>query len=754
MPAEGAIAGPIDERGDDAARRGRAGALLALLAIVAGYFALHLGRGDVLFPHDNRPEVGAGSADTSIDDLWRRDVTTLYIPEFAAQLGGDHAGWLATWTPHNGLGRPVHHFGASPTFLVSRAVGGVTRDPFAHHSLMTALAVLGTALFAFLLLGAVGVGAAGSFVGALALSIGPLYPTWDMVPLVQWGYCGAVAALFAAESWRVSGSAWWLVALTFALHATLLTGFPQHLIALAHVCVGWVLLRALRDPSRSRRARRVAVAGVALAAALALASTAPVHLDVLDEWARSTRADAPQSFRTSNYAGALWPALFAAVSAASPGQIGLSFGPLVFGLAAAGAASALLRARRCALPRAEVALLVGAAALFVAATESSALSEALAFAGLAVSDWPPVFGAHLPVAVLAALGVDALVRGERAAAFAGGAALAVGAAGLALEPPGHVSVSLAAAAALGAAALLAAPLLRSARARGALLASATVAGSLTIAWNVVVWRPRASIETDSPLAAVLRERCADGSRTLRVGTQPPGRTWLPPNVDALLGTRSLSTYSHLESRAFHRWIEPLRPPARRAPYLRAFLVAEGPEALDRDFLAASGVRTLLSTAPLDALGARVEAPGDLRVWSVDDPGPLAALLDEDATAPTPEGLRVEPDALRSGVEVTAVDRSLDDRLVLEFEASDRARVLFLSQAHHPRWRARADGIHLDTVPINGLFQGVRVPAGATGVTLRFLPRARWMWVPQWAFVGLGLAWATASLRRRRRSARP
>ena len=64
MPAEGAIAGPIDERGDDAARRGRAGALLALLAIVAGYFALHLGRGDVLFPHDNRPEVGAGSADT------------------------------------------------------------------------------------------------------------------------------------------------------------------------------------------------------------------------------------------------------------------------------------------------------------------------------------------------------------------------------------------------------------------------------------------------------------------------------------------------------------------------------------------------------------------------------------------------------------------------------------------------------------------------------------------------------------------
>lgn len=728
------------------------------------YFALHIARGDVLYTHTNEPEVGRGAEEATVDDLWHADTAALYVPETAAHLAREHSGWLATWAPTNGLGRPLFQFGPSPTYVVPHALTCLTRDPFLHHTLMTACAVVGTALFGFLFLGALGIGAIGCFVGGLGLSLGPLFPTWDMIPLIQWGYCGALAALFVTERWIVTRSPWCLVGLTFAFHTVLLTGFLQHVQGLALIAAGWVVLRLVWLRDASVRERVALGLGVIGAAAFALLTVAPVYLDLYHEWARSTRAVTPQVFDPGARPSVLWPALIVALSAAEPGDVGISFGALYFVLVVVGAV----------FPRAggpgahdsgrqdsgHIGTWYWTATMvtFLAATESESVNWLLRGLGFGVSDWPPMFTAHLPAAVLAAHGVDTLLRNRtrRANLIVRGAivtALAVGLIGVALNGPATVSPALLAATVLGAAGVLAVSFLRGSILRTTLMLSIALTSSLATAWEVVVWRPRASIATDSPLAAALRARTADGSRALWVGGFPPGRPWLEPNVDAVLGTKSLASYDHLPSRAYHAFVARLRAPEHRGPYVRQFRAAYTPEALDDTFFAFSGVRTLVSREALEALAdCFYEGPEGVNVWAVREAGPLQALVAFDDEDRALRDLELDAETLRGADRAIDADRSSHDELTLTFAPTERARLLFLSQEFHADWIAHSTAGPLRTVTINGLFQGVVVPKGVGRVELRFRPYAPWMWVPQVLFAALGLAWSVGRLRAMRRRA--
>jgi hypothetical protein len=94
-------------------------------------------------------------------------------------------------------------------------------------------------------------------------------------------------------------------------------------------------------------------------------------------------------------------------------------------------------------------------------------------------------------------------------------------------------------------------------------------------------------------------------------------------------------------------------------------------------------------------------------------------------------------------------RSLDqgDRLSFEVSPAPERTLLFVSQQHHPHWRAFADGVELVSVPVDGLFLGVLLPPETRSVELRFLPHARLAWLPQAGFAAL---FAAAGLRRWRR----
>ena len=58
---------------------------------------------------------------------------------------------------------------------------------------------------------------------------------------------------------------------------------------------------------------------------------------------------------------------------------------------------------------------------------------------------------------------------------------------------------------------------------------------------------------------------------------------------------------------------------------------------------------------------------------------------------------------------------------------------------------------LETVQVNGFYQGVVVPPGTEEVELRFLPLVRWAWVSQVAFALAWLAAGGRALARKRRN---
>ena len=76
-------------------------------------------------------------------------------------------------------------------------------------------------------------------------------------------------------------------------------------------------------------------------------------------------------------------------------------------------------------------------------------------------------------------------------------------------------------------------------------------------------------------------------------------------------------------------------------------------------------------------------------------------------------------------------------------------LLFLSQQYHPHGRARSTAGELETVTIDGFFQGVLVPVGTAEIELAFEPWVRWAWLPQACFTLAGALALLGALRRRR-----
>ncbi|MCP3917982.1 MAG: hypothetical protein GY711_20740 [bacterium] len=711
--------------------------LVGLLLLV---FAPQLLRGRVLYPHDNAAEAGVrpeGFADANA--FWLIDQTNLYAPELHAHIASERSGWLATWNPHNELGRPLFQSGLGSSFLIGHVVAAATRDAFYGYTWMAVLAVLGTALFTFLFLRELGLQSLACVVGALGLSVGPLYPGWQVLPLIQWGFCWAFAVLFAVQRWLRVPSVWTWLLCVFAVHAILLSGFQQHVILLGWMVVGWIVLAVMRSRA-TPRARLRAFLAIAGAGALAVLTVLPVYLDLYLDWRRSLRSVVGSD--TPTVVERLWPTLYGVFWRRDQGGLSYSLSPVYAGFVAL--AFTRLRQRDGLY----WAACFGGVLLASASTQAN---HALRYFGLALSDWQPIYGVHLPAAVLAALGVDHVLRVRRRAQVVAAAAVLV--AGLGALPlmvdrlPGELLASelwLGSVLGLGVCAF-------AASARGWLLVPLLAVGVFHHGDAFVVWRPRKEIRTDSALARELRERTADGSRFAWVGARPRGGRFVPPNQEIVLDLASVHTYDHFVSRAFDAWVRPLRAPAKRKAYDRRFLRIATEQSLDDEFFAKSGVSTLLSLAPLSPRIAREHARfGEVIVSVVERPGPLVAHLAPGMFQAAEGEFEVESERLYAAQRVVPREwRS--DHMRIDVEPSTAETLLFVSQQFHPQWKARADGLTLVTAPIDAVYQGVLLPPGTASIELSFEPWSRWALAPQVAFALAAAAFVAMRLRRPKRT---
>lgn len=736
------------------AETGSRGALLVVLAVLLACFVPQLARGRVLFPHDNAAEVGVEPTEPDYRSRIFKDVCTLYVPEMQGQLTGDRSGWLTTWNPHNELGRPMFPAGFGAAFLVGRLVSVFTDDALRFFTWMAILSVVVTALTTFGFLGELGLHPLARAVASIGISVGPIYPAWQVIPLVQWGYGWAFAALWSIERLR-RGAGWKAVlALAFSVHAVLLTGYLPHVMLLGWIVAGWVVLR-LAEAAAVDRARFVR--GVLAGTAWGAIASLPAYADLWIDLQRSIRAASPTGPNPTLSSTFLADVLgFHGAENLSAVSYGLS--PVYAGLAITGILGAFAgRGRGRRTPRA--GYWSAASLILLAASASPALDRLVQRLLLDLSNWSPVYAALLPATVLVAVGTDRLLtrvdRRRKLEALVCAASFVLAGTQLTwhavdLDP---ASFAWATALALGVVLLVLAP-------ARPLLGVLVVAAVARNGRALVEWTPRSEVHTDSPLLAEVRRLAPEGGRYAWVGPPPRGGRFLRPNVELLTGTSSVHTYDHFVSRAFDAWARRLEEPRERPAYDRFFERIDVARNLTGEDLALSGIRVVLSLRDLNEERFEERARfGDVRVFTPKVDGPLEATVDASRLERAEDGgVHLDPQDVRLGGTITRRLEDSGDRLRFATAPSTRARILFVSQQHHPSWRARSDDRPLETVVVNGMYLGVRLPPGITEVELAFEPWILHLQLFQALFLVGGLIAGAGRLRdlssRSRSRARP
>lgn len=704
---------------------------LALLAgILLAYFAPVVFLGHVIYPHDNADETGASREASYVASEHASthrldDQSTAYIPELAATLSDDHESWIATWNPHNQLGRPLmQHFAMGRAWIVGNLVSCFTRDPFRFYTWMALLAVCGTALAAFAFFCERHLHPLAALVGSLSLSVGPFAVGWQSLPMLPWDFCWVFCVLLGIERWLKRPSVRNAGLIVFAVHSLMLSGYPQHIVMLGWSISGFVLYRVWseRDDSAGRGRAIAAFAGFAL---LGLITALPVLADLYTELSRSVRADVTDEL-----------ALAAVTRVETPRALGLSllrsydifiggnpfgpdysrwlgvfrgylFSPFYVGL--------LFLAPLIVARRKEAAWWIACVLIALVANHSAAFYQiGVDRMGMSFSDLPPIAGSSLPAAILSAWVCDAVLRGGLprwspflAAVPAVLCLVWVQSANVQLD---RFYMGLCAAAGVGACVFAWKP-----------RALTLLPFALLVVFHhgraLLLTRPRAEISTDSALVNDLRARLADGSRFAWVG--PRKGVLLNPNQEALLGLRSIHSYYSLQDREFAAWAAKLSGDAGSG-YNRRFLNIAGTTLIAEGVLAGANVSHYLSTVPLGkALGEEVARFGPVRVTKAAQPSASV------------EYRWMASDHLRV------------------FTASSQVGFLELDVAYHPNWVATEDGGTLETKPVDDRFLAVKPAGSGSGVIeLRYRPFVRHAWIPQLAFALFGAASAVSCRRRR------
>ena len=732
----------------------RLGKALAALAcvIVLGPILL---QGEVLYPHDNSLEVGASSVSSPQSDQNRKfsDVSSVYIPALMHQLSSDSVGWIATWNPATELGRPAMHVsGLSKAFPFTLALSWVQQDALTLYTWLGILALCLSVGFAYLLLEAHDLDPAACLFGAVFLGLGtfPLY--WMSFVMFLWSITWTLALLLLVRL-TCRGAADRLsratlgMGVAFASYALILSGYPQQTIWNGLFLTGYAIVEITRASQKTAapdlKSRLRYATGIALPLGiglmLGLLAAAPVLIDLLEISAASARGSAEVGFFQRvltptpdlRSAAAFATRLFDAWIWGNPMDQsyphafnGLSWSPIVACLVA----SSFAWSRGASFWWSQLFIVVA----LIASVSKPAFALLWTTGLFSLSRFHPLAGAFVPTILLAAFCADAFLRmgpQRRVLALALPFPFAVVAISGALNAKASLDPIYAAQSALVLFGTLAFILFR----KRAILVALTIACVGLYSVRMPLTRPADEIRMTSPLVEMIRQGTPPGMRIAWVAKRE--NVPIPPNQETQLGLRSIHSYNSLSSKKYQRWVQRLSPKGTRT-LGRLFTSIEDPNRLiGNPELEFAGIGLFLSLVRMHPSVARAGAPNSLAYRPIERPyleaqvSQYSEFADGEVQIPSP--------LHKAGLLPVHRSEDFDDRL--EFETSPVAQetILFVSQEHHLHWRATRDGESLETVLVNGFYQGVLLPPNTSQVELQYLSAVRFSWIPELAFVFAG-----------------
>ena len=545
--------------------------LVAYCLLFCGLISPYLLSGEVTAPHRQYPEIGAIEViganlnAAQIENRKFTDYTNAYIPEISAHLKGTRSGWLTLWTDKNELGRPTYQIsGFSPAYFPSWVVAQLTDSPWRFITALSLFTCFFAGVFVILFCREVGLSPLAGLIAGVSLAASPLFMYWLTFPMFSAVWCWSAGALWAVTrlARKLDLVGWGVLA--FSAYSLLMTAYPQPVIFHAYILGGYGVSLAYRKQRIESHAagRFLAFSATALIAGIALAL--PVYIDLANLSAESARVAPDPSFFTvvlpkfGSFIDAVRffvlgtvPELFGnPVGAGFPFSYdGLSVTPVVVFFAVIGLLVTIRKTWGWWLAIAVLCLLAFVHPFYVLGVK---------YLGFNLSRSSPLGSIMLPLTIIVAYGVDALVKRTKAgehsrvvwfATASGLGVIIVGLCfGLTQAIPIRWGMVLAMLMLVG---LLAA---QHQKTRPVLLIAALVIVLATISYPLMLRQDPAQIATTSHLVDKVRANLSAGSR---FAVAASGLSVLPPNLNAGLELASVHSYNSLSSRRYHTLIKEL-----------------------------------------------------------------------------------------------------------------------------------------------------------------------------------------------------
>lgn len=689
--------------------------------------------GEVVAPYPLAAETGPSRTPSAyVENGKFFDYWHFFVPEIQSHVQAPRSGWLALWTSSNELGRPLYHGGFSGAYSPMWVLAKITGNP----SRLLTLASLGLCFFAglflMLLCRELSLDPLAGLISGASVAAAPMMMYWLTFPMFLATICWTAGALYALTRLArridlVGGGV-----LAFSCYSLMMTAFPQSVVYHAYLLTGYLLwtVHRLRKSAGTAVAIRYLVA-VGIFGVAGILLSAPNILDIARTASHSARLAPDMSFFMATlptidsiaalmrtFAIGTFPEITAnPVSPSFPLPYdGLSITPVILFLALLG----LLRCLRQTWGW-WLAIVVVCAFAFVHPLYAFGVRHL----GFNLSRDNPLETIVLPLAIISAYGVNALAAHAPLRTAAGKLSILGTTASLVAVLCFYWMAGMTirwdiAAAMLTVILLLAGCLAGSLRSL-ALIAALVVTGACT-AFPLMLRQPATGLVRNSDLAKRVVAATPAGTRSALIA---PGPDVLLPNSNTLFGIASVHSYDSLSSRRYQALVRELGGETEQYGRWNGMVAPD----FGSHVFWMSNIGLVISPAPilhrnLESIGME----GTLQLYRVRDSmgcclqSPMAQKAGTDGIAST----------TREGIRPV---KTSDQGDLLEFEVHnypDTESVLILSQQYHEDWRASvrtASGWQAGrAVPVNGVFQGVVIPAGSEMVRLQFMPFVRFAWI--------------------------
>jgi hypothetical protein len=716
--------------------------------------------GEVVAPHRQYNELLAVDSNQKFGHIQNRyfsDDTNFYIPEAQQSLHGARSGWITLWTNQNELGRPIMQGGYSLSYLPSWLFSKLTDNPWRFISAWSLFNCFFAGLFLMLFCREACLSPLAGLIAGISFGASPCFMFWLTFPIYMSAWCWAAGVLWGlVRLAKIPDLVGW-GALAFISYSLLMTAYQQLVVFYAYILAPYGLYLAYKKQQWSQvlHFSALAVSALIVGAALAL----PMYIDLMQITSDSARISPDPSFFTfylpkfSTWLDALKFLVLSSIPElfGNPVEITFPFGypdeaiypfsfyssgatPLVVFFSLVGLATSYKKSWGWLLAIAFVCAITFLHPLF---------DWGVKYLGFNLSRTFPFIILILPVMIIAAYGVDALDKRDNpeyvkrvvwisAALTIAFVAIGVGF-GLSQTIPIRLDTVMVMVIVVG---LLAAQYNET---RPVLVLAAVVLLLATSSFPVMLRQDPSQIATTSPLVESMRANLPDGSR---YAIAAPGMNILTPNLNSELGLPSVHSYNSLSITRYHglikelggtlltygRWNKEIAPDYGSAIFWMSNIgLILAPTMLSHDNLSyvsnVSGVNLYkvnsrmgesLQVVPPQNIDLNIDHINfaDVREW------------------PSKHPVKV-----------------LDQGDFLEFEVSvEMPSIFILSQKYYRNWHAQVLGpsgwLPAETVLVNGVFQGVRLPENVKRVRLEYKPYIRFAWIAHvfWLLFLIGLVY--------------